>query len=105
VKSAVLVEQARQKESNLPNSELLARYSECATQNSRAFACWMGIGDAWAAGQEVSMEKVEMCGLPSGLSPLGKKEYRDPNDASCSDPNVSKVKKCTDAFEGNSSQP
>ncbi|KAG7364443.1 hypothetical protein IV203_037645 [Nitzschia inconspicua] len=53
VKSAVLMEQARQKESKTLNSELLARHSECATRNSRAFAHWMGVGDAWAAGHQI----------------------------------------------------
>ncbi|KAG7346931.1 hypothetical protein IV203_006000 [Nitzschia inconspicua] len=53
VKSAVFMEQARQKESKTSNSELLARQSECATRNSRAFAHWMGVGDAWAAGHHV----------------------------------------------------
>jgi hypothetical protein len=106
VKHAVLMEQARQREANRRNSELLARYSECATQNSRAFASWMGVGDAWAAGQNVCEGKDEVCGMPSDFSPrersLGDDCYS--GDALSSEGNISNVEKDKGAVGGNSSR-
>jgi hypothetical protein len=67
VKHAVFIEQARQNVSNQRNSELLAQQAQYATQNSRAFANLLGIGDAWAAAHQDGDDEDDDRKLPASM--------------------------------------